>query len=141
MMPLMTMHCMSFSERLQKELSRTGMDQAALARELGDTSASTVGNYVRGKTVPPLDVAVRIAKILDADFNFLATGEPVATSPLTDDERHILANVRILGTKEALRRLLAINDAEPVGGPNVIKSRASRVQSARENPGGAGRSA
>lgn len=43
--------------------------QKDLAEQLG-MSESTISNYIKGKRMPSLDVAMKIAKFLDIDINW-----------------------------------------------------------------------
>lgn len=66
---------MLFHERLRNELTFQNMIVKELAVKTG-INKRTLDNYLSGhKSIPPADVAVKIAKALGVTVEYLATGE------------------------------------------------------------------
>ena len=66
---------MSFKENLKSELSYQGVLVKELATKTG-ISRRTLDNYLREKSsLPPVDVAVKIANALNVSVEYLATGK------------------------------------------------------------------
>ena len=80
---------------------QTGMSQAELAKHLR-ISASAVGMYEQGRREPSLGLLVRLAQELGVTTDYLLTGEPPASDPLTASE---LPSITV--RTEALIRLLS----------------------------------
>jgi transcriptional regulator with XRE-family HTH domain len=85
---------MSFAENLRKELNYQGLIVKQLAAKT-EISINTLNHYLRGRqSIPPADVAFRIARALGVTVEYLVTG--IAGSPcenallnLSPDARHI----------------------------------------------------
>ena len=78
-----------------------GWSQAELARRSG-VSTSAVGMYEQGRREPSLGLLVRLAQELGVTTDYLLTGEPPASDPLTTSE---LPSITV--RTEALVRLLS----------------------------------
>ena len=78
-----------------------GWSQAELARRIG-VSTSAVGMYEQGRREPSLGLLVRLAQELGVTTDYLLTGEPPASDPLTTSE---LPSITV--RTEALIRLLS----------------------------------
>ena len=66
---------MGFGENLKQELAYSGMLKKELAAETG-IHKRAIDTYVRTKaSMPPADVAVKIAKALGVSVEYLVTGE------------------------------------------------------------------
>ena len=78
-----------------------GWSQAELARRIG-VSTSAVGMYEQGRREPSLGLLVRLAQELGVTTDYLLTGEPPASDPLTTSE---LPSITV--RTEALVRLLS----------------------------------
>ena len=66
---------MSFKENLKSDLSYQGILVKELATKTG-ISRRTLDNYLREKSsLPPVDVAVKIADALNVSVEFLVTGK------------------------------------------------------------------
>lgn len=60
-----------FTQRLREAREKEGLSLKELQARVG-ISLSALNNYVAGKTVPPLDVAVRLAKELHVSLDWLS---------------------------------------------------------------------
>ena len=71
---------MSFRKRLKEEITYNGL----LLKEVADKAGipkRTLDTYVdKREIIPPADVAVRLAKVLDVTVEYLVTGETKATT-------------------------------------------------------------
>ena len=66
---------MSFKENLKSELSYQGILVKELASKTG-ISRRTLDNYLREKSsLPPVDIAVKIAEALNVSVEYLVTGK------------------------------------------------------------------
>ncbi len=66
---------MSFKDNLKSELTYQGLLVKELAAKTG-ISRRTLDNYLREKSsLPPVDVAVKIAEALNVSVEFLVTGK------------------------------------------------------------------
>ena len=72
-----------FSFRLKEAREKEGLSLKELQARVG-ISLSALNNYVAGKTVPPLDVAVRLAKELHVSLDWLSGIEPENVIPVVD---------------------------------------------------------
>jgi transcriptional regulator with XRE-family HTH domain len=101
------MEIMEFPKKLESLLARRKLSQKEVGTMIGVDQAR-ISEWITGKSKrrPPLDVAYRLAQVLDVPVEYLADDEsdnpPVL---LTDEERKILEYIRRIGTKEAYRRL------------------------------------
>jgi transcriptional regulator with XRE-family HTH domain len=68
---------MDFWDRIQDEIDREKTTYAYIAKQIGKTE-STVSGWHRGekKIIPPANLAVKIAQILDTTVEYLVTGNP-----------------------------------------------------------------
>ncbi|MFS0714087.1 helix-turn-helix transcriptional regulator [Microbacterium sp. 2P01SA-2] len=62
----------TLGEILSKVRRDAGLDQATLAATVG-IARNSLSNYERGRSVPPFDVAVRIAAACDVPLEVLAS--------------------------------------------------------------------
>ena len=66
---------MSFGENLKQELAYSGMLKKELAAMAG-VHKRAIDTYVRTRSsMPPADIAVKIAKVLGVTVEYLVTGE------------------------------------------------------------------
>jgi transcriptional regulator with XRE-family HTH domain len=70
---------MDFWDRIQDEIDREKTTYAYIAKQIGKTE-STVSGWHRGekKIIPPANLAVKIAQILETTVEYLVTGKPPA---------------------------------------------------------------
>ena len=61
---------MAFGENIVLERKKKGLSQEELAKKAG-TIAVTVGRYERGEIKPSIDMAAKIAEILDVSLDYL----------------------------------------------------------------------
>lgn len=103
---------MSFQRRLLDAVSRLGMTDGAVADRLNadgyDASHDKIARWRKGKSLPGVDDLPVVAKALESDLVWLATGRRDA-STLDDDEATILVVAKSLRLPldEAIRRLSA----------------------------------
>ena len=64
---------MNFTERMSFLMSRAEVTQKELAEQIG-AGQSTISAWVNGRSVPPADLAVQIAKILGTSVEYLLEG-------------------------------------------------------------------
>lgn len=94
---------MDFNKRLKEEISYKGFTLQELS-DLTGVSKRTIGSYVDSReSVPPVDVAYRLAKALDVSVEYLVTGEDKYISKEEGDYRKF----RILNSK-----LLLLNESD-----------------------------
>ena len=76
---------MSFSTRLKEEIEFADMRYKDLAEKSG-VAERALYNYVatRNPSMPPADVAVKIARALGLSVEYLVTGETAAQAPQVD---------------------------------------------------------
>lgn len=65
---------MGFPERLQSIIEEQGISKYRIAKAI-DISASTVANYIKGKTKPDSTKLAVLSKLLGVNKNWLQTGE------------------------------------------------------------------
>jgi transcriptional regulator with XRE-family HTH domain len=71
---------MGFDENLKQELIYSGMRKKELA-DLSGVNKRAIDTYVRTKSsMPPADIAVKIAKALGVTVEYLVTGEDASIS-------------------------------------------------------------
>ena len=71
----------SLGELIAKARRDARLEQTELADAVG-VSRNTISNYERGRSMPPLDVAARIASVCDVSIEWLAsTAVETTTAP------------------------------------------------------------
>lgn len=70
-----------FTQRLKEAREKEGLSLKELQARVG-ISLSALNNYVAGRTVPPLDVAVKLAKELHVSLDWLSGIEGSDTAPI-----------------------------------------------------------
>lgn len=102
------MPTMRFDQKLSKLCRIKGWDQAALNKAAGDAvSPSTMSAYFLGRSRHSMDVALRLARALNVDLEYLADDEMDEPAVNTNsEEAAILDIVRRLGYELASDRLL-----------------------------------
>ena len=92
---------MSFSKNLRSELDYQGLIVKQLSAKTG-ININTLNHYLYGKkSIPPADIAVKIAIALGVSVEYLVTGEEKKASPSIKIEnfsefRKIINNLQIL---------------------------------------------
>jgi len=97
-----TILLMGFKENLKSELAYKGMLVKELAEKTG-ISRHTLDNYLNVREhIPTLDVAVKIAKVLDVSVEYLATGEepPYTNNHMSRDTTKLLQNFNRLNEND-----------------------------------------
>jgi transcriptional regulator with XRE-family HTH domain len=61
---------MSFSDKMLTLRKKQKLSQEALAKELGATT-TTIGRYERGEVKPSIEVAAKIAEVLNVSLDFM----------------------------------------------------------------------
>ena len=64
---------MTFGERITLHRKQLKMSQDDLAKKIG-TSAPIIGRYERGEITPSIEVAAKIADVLNVTVDYLLTG-------------------------------------------------------------------
>lgn len=101
---------MKFPEKLTKAIEAREWSQSRLAKEIG-VSQATVSEMTRGQRRPYGDQIFAIAKALGVTCDYLLDDEqdaPGEVELVTEKDKLILANARIVGHDEALRRILYV---------------------------------
>jgi transcriptional regulator with XRE-family HTH domain len=104
---------MGYTDKLQKLCALKGLDQTALAKELG-LSKSSISRILSGSQEPKLRVAFELARRLNVTVDFLMDesselGSNDQLMMLSEDEVMILKIVRHLGPEVALDRLVHVS--------------------------------
>ena len=71
-----------FTQRLKEAREKEGLSLKELQARVG-ISLSALNNYVAGKTSPPLDVAVKLAKELHVSLDWLSGIDGSESAPIT----------------------------------------------------------
>ena len=104
------MDSMRFPEKLADYCERTRMSQRDLADAVGGVSRTKVNAWLAGKTLPDIEEALRLARLIGVSVDFLADDKLDAppSPPMTDDEVYILTLIRDLGMgrQEAVKRIV-----------------------------------
>jgi transcriptional regulator with XRE-family HTH domain len=114
---------MGYAEKMQKLCVLQGLDQSALAEQVG-LSRSSISRILSGAQEPKLGLAFLLARALGVSLDYLADDDvpidaPAQAVPLTVDELTILKLVRRLGTDVAMDRLLGVSSNSTAGQPDV----------------------
>lgn len=111
---------MGYAEKVRNLMRSRGLTQKALAEAIG-TDQTQVSRWLSSpKKGPSPFYLLRIARALGTTADYLiddARTEPEALPTLTEDERRILDDARIIGIPEARRRLLLAREGRPPGTP------------------------
>jgi transcriptional regulator with XRE-family HTH domain len=111
------MGSMGYTEKLQRLCALRGLDQAALAKDLG-LSKSSISRILSGTQEPKLRIAYELARRLNVTVDYLMD-ESADIGPndrlmmLSEDEATILKIVRRLGNEASFHRLINIPELSP----------------------------
>ncbi len=94
---------MSFGKRLQEVRKKKGLSQEDIAKHL-NTKAPVVGRYERDEMKPSIEVATKIANLLEVSLDFLVGKVDVEmdknikkrileVSKFNDEDRHLIFSV------------------------------------------------
>ncbi len=98
---------MSFAIRLSELRKKKGISQEVLANELG-TKGPAIGRYERGAAKPTIEVAAKIARILDVSLDYLVGNSDIELDRSlvkqikelqglnSEDREHILKTIQSL---------------------------------------------
>jgi len=87
---------MTFNERLKEEMEYTGIQHKELAEKASVTQRALLTYVSTSKpSMPPADVAYRLAKSLDVTVEYLVTGRK-SESVLTSSEKTLLSKFNSL---------------------------------------------
>jgi transcriptional regulator with XRE-family HTH domain len=101
---------MGYKDKLQRLCALRGMDQSALASQVG-LSKSSISRILNGAQEPKLRLAYDLAKALGVTLDYLVDDSPEAGPGdqlvmVSEDELTILKIVRRLGSNVSLDRLV-----------------------------------
>lgn len=85
-----------FGERLIQARERLGMDRAAFANALS-LSKSTLANWERGATEPPLSKLTEFAEVLGVSLDWLISGHEQQTAPVPATTSTLQLDPHLLG--------------------------------------------
>ena len=92
---------MTFTERLRDEIEYRGISQKELAERAGIKKRAFDMYVGLQESMPPADVAVRIAQTLGISVEYLVTGKEVnRTETLSADDRKLLEVFRNLDSRD-----------------------------------------
>lgn len=77
---------MTFGERIRNLRQAKGLTQEELA-EASKVSRVSIGFYERENRVPPVDIALAIAKVLNTSVEYIMTGHLALDGPTAEDEQ------------------------------------------------------
>lgn len=104
---------MTFGEKLEELLDWSGTSQRDLANR-SRISQSSISDYIRGKSIPTIDVAQKLAAALNVSLWTLLNGSPLSITPmdLTAQERALVNEFRRLDpeAQDAYYRILEIQN-------------------------------
>src|SRR3954449_3601819 len=109
---------MGYAEKLQKLCALRGMDQSALASQVG-LSKSSISRILSGVQEPKLRLAYDLAKALGVTLDYLVEDAPELGPTqhlvmVSEEEMMILKIVRRLGSNLAIDRLLNAPPGPPL---------------------------
>jgi transcriptional regulator with XRE-family HTH domain len=92
---------MTFTERLRSEIEYAGISQKELAERAGIKKRAFDMYVGLQESMPPADVAVRLAQELGISVEYLVTGkEPDESSSMPADERTLLEIFKKLDSRD-----------------------------------------
>lgn len=101
---------MGFPERLQSIIEEQGISKYKIAKAI-DISASTVANYIKGKTKPDSTKLTVLSKMLGVNKGWLQTGEG-AKYLIEEPEINYKTTYSGMNDKEMIEKLLNILDRQ-----------------------------
>lgn len=83
---------MDFRERLREEIAFSGLSNKEVASQAGITLRSLVSYISSQSCMPSADVAVKLARVLNTNVEYLITGEKARTltEKTTEESRKLL---------------------------------------------------
>lgn len=103
---------MGFAETAQSLIDRSGKSQRQVAKLVG-VASSTISRWLSGGTPPDLETASRMADVLEVSLDQLS-----GRVEWDLDREYLEREIRRLGAREVLRRVMAFHGAiEPSKGP------------------------
>ena len=78
----------TFADRLREEIEYLGLTRKELAYK-ANVKQRALDMYLGTQaTIPPADVAVRLAKVLNVTVEYLVTGENTTSPDVTEKQKH-----------------------------------------------------
>lgn len=108
---------MSFGKRLQEARKSKGLSQEEIAKHLG-TKAPVIGRYERDEMKPSIEVASKIADLLEVSLDFLVGRMDVPLDKITlarilevskfqeEDKQHIFSVIDAFIAKRKIQSIL-----------------------------------
>ncbi|GAC1474827.1 MAG: hypothetical protein NVSMB9_25940 [Isosphaeraceae bacterium] len=126
---------MGYTDKLQRLCALRGVDQSALAKEVG-LSKSSISRILSGAQEPKLRLAYDLARVLGVTLDYLVDDNADVNAAdrfvmVNDDELTILKIVRRLGSDASIDRLLNVLPDSSSSDADLPSSH-SRVRSLRE---------
>jgi len=99
-----------FSQRLKEEIEYSGLLQKEIAEKAGIKKRALDMYLGVQASMPPADVAVKLAKALNVSVEYLVTGEKKITDPPRIQYKHVEEDLFILPQKVLLPLLDMIHN-------------------------------
>lgn len=99
-----------FAQRLREEIEYSGLLQKEVAEKAGIKKRALDMYLGTQCSMPPADVAVKLAKALNVSVEYLVTGEKTLTNPPRIQYKHIEEDLLILPQKVLLPLLDMIHN-------------------------------
>jgi transcriptional regulator with XRE-family HTH domain len=125
------MGVMKFYEKLDKYSRIKGFKQSDLVRLLGDVSKDTVSRWFNDKGEPDMRTGLRLARVLDVPYEFLADDSLDEAPSVSRRKQFISGIIAEIGEADALVRLLAKRDVAEMPSEEVLKDVLQRVKEKR----------
>lgn len=101
---------MGFPERLQSIIEEQGISKYRIAKAI-DISASTVSNYIKGKTKPDSTKLTVLSKLLGVNKSWLQTGE--GTKYIVEEPEAVYQQVPAeINERQMIQKLLNLLDRQ-----------------------------
>lgn len=102
----------TLGELLAKARKDAGFDQLQLAHAVG-IARNSLSNYETGRSVPPFDVAARIASACGVSLEWLATAVNAETAPAEADAVSLLSQHSVRPKRLELPTFWLVVEGEP----------------------------
>ena len=124
---LTTIPLMSIAAKLKKLCEARGFtNQRKLAADL-DVSKSTLGRWLSGESIPDIEEAWRLSRLLGVSLDFLANDEVEEPAPgLSDEQRQVLWAAEQVGYGLAVKRIMQAPESKAAPGQSWLDREAGR---------------
>jgi transcriptional regulator with XRE-family HTH domain len=94
-------------DRLREVIAKTGLSQPKFAESTG-IDLGRLKDVLRGQMKPPMDLIQKVVEHCDVDAMWLVSGQRLDLGEMSDTEKVMIANLRLLSASEKAVMIRAV---------------------------------